>query len=179
MPWRRQTSQPEVDSAPAAGTARHSAATLERETGVMDKRITLGESIQIKGDLTGDENLTIDGKLDGKVFLKDHKLTIGQNGHIKAEIQAKEVVVAGDLLGNITASDRVEVTTTGSMHGDISAPRVILADGARFRGSIDMGPKSTMRRDATSLTSPSPSEKGSEVGTRLSAGHSPVRGSAG
>ena len=179
MPWRKQTSQREADSTSAAATARHSAATLERETRVMDKLITFGESIQINGDLTGNEDLIIDGKLDGKIFLKDHKLTIGQNGHIEAEIQAKEVVVAGNLLGNITASDKVEVAATGSMSGDISAPQVILADGARFRGSIDMEPKSTARRDATSPASPSPSERGSEVGTCSSAGRSPVRGSAG
>jgi len=145
----------------------------------MDKRITLGESIRIKGDLAGTEDLTIDGKLDGKIFLKDYKLTIGQSGHIKAEIQAKEVVVAGDLHGNITASDTVEVAATGSMHGDIFAPRVILADGARFQGSIDMEPESTLRRDATSPASPSSSEKGSEVGTRSAADRSPVRGSCG
>ena len=145
----------------------------------MDKRITLGESIQIKGDLAGTEDLTIDGKLEGKIFLKDHKLTIGQSGHFKAEIQAKEVVVAGDLLGNITASDTVEVAATGSMHGDIFAPRVLLADGARFQGSIDMEPKSTLRRDAPSPASPSSSEKGSEAGTRSAADRSPVRGSSG
>ena len=145
----------------------------------MDKRITFGESIHINGDLTGNEDLMIDGKLDGKIFLKDHKLTIGQNGHIEAEIQAKEVVVAGNLLGNITASYKVEVATTGSMRGDISAPQVILADGASFRGSIDMEPKSTAQRDATSPASPSPSDRDSEVGTRSSAGRSPVRGSAG
>ena len=121
----------------------------------MEKRLTFGDSIQINGDLTGNEDLTIDGKLDGKIFLKDHKLTIGQNGHIKAEIQAMEVVVAGNLLGNITASDKVEVATTGTMQGDISAPRVVLADGAQFRGSIDMDPGSAVKRDESSPASSS------------------------
>jgi cytoskeletal protein CcmA (bactofilin family) len=121
----------------------------------MDNRITFGSSVQLRGDLTGSEDLTIDGKLDGKIFLKENKLTIGENGRITADIQAKEVVVAGDLTGNITASDRVEVATTGTMEGDISAPRVVLADGAQFRGSVDMDPRAPVRRDEAGTASPS------------------------
>ena len=141
------------------------AATFEQEIGVINKRINLGGSIQIKGDLTGNEDVMIDGDLDGNIYLKDHTLTIGENGHIKAEIEAKEVIVAGELLGNIAASDKVEVAATGSVRGDISAPRLILADGARLVGSIDMGHKSPVRRDGTSPASPSTSEKGSDVGS--------------
>jgi len=104
--------------------------------------VTIGKSIQIKGEITGNEDLIIDGKLDGKIFLKGHKLTIGASGHIKAEIHdAKAVVVDGEMVGSITAEDKVEIATTGSMQGDIKAPRVVLADGARFKGSIDMEPK--------------------------------------
>jgi cytoskeletal protein CcmA (bactofilin family) len=122
----------------------------------MENRINFGRSIQLKGDLTGSEDLTIDGKLDGKIFLKENKLTIGENGQIKADIQAKEVFVAGDLTGNITATDRVEVATTGTMQGDISAPRVVLADGAQFRGSVDMDPRAPVRTgEAGSATSSS------------------------
>lgn len=123
----------------------------------MQKVINLGKTIQIKGDLTGNEDLTIEGKLEGKILLKDHNLTIGENGDIKAEVQAKEVVVIGKLIGNITAQDKVEVATTGSVRGDISAPRVMLADGAQFRGSVDMEPKSTTRVDPAS---PSPATAG-------------------
>jgi cytoskeletal protein CcmA (bactofilin family) len=104
----------------------------------MQKLINLGKTIQIKGDLTGSEDLTIEGKLEGKIFLQDHNLTIGENGDIKADIQAKGVLISGKLVGNIKATDRVEVAAGGTVHGDISAPRVVLADGCRFRGSVDM-----------------------------------------
>ena len=107
----------------------------------MDKIVNIGQSIHIKGELTGNEDLTIEGKVEGKINLKDHNLTIGTNGKITAEIQAKTVMVLGEVTGNITADDKVEVATSGTMRGDILAPRVVLADGAKFRGSIDMDRK--------------------------------------
>ena len=107
----------------------------------MDKIVNIGQSIHIKGELTGNEDLTIEGKVEGKVFLKDHNLTVGANGKIVAEIQAKTVMVLGEITGNITADDKVEVAATGTMRGDIQAPRVVLADGAKFKGAIDMDKK--------------------------------------
>jgi len=107
----------------------------------MEKLVNIGQSIQIKGELTGNEDLTIEGKVDGKIFLKDHNLTVGSNGKITADIHAKNVTVVGEVVGNITADDKVEVAETGSMKGDVVAPRVVLADGARFKGSIDMETK--------------------------------------
>ena len=112
-----------------------------------DKIVNIGQSIQIKGELTGYEDLTIEGKVDGKISLKDHNLIIGAKGRITADIQAKTVVVAGDVVGNITADDKVEVAAAGSMKGDITAPHVVLADGARFKGNIDMD-----RRSAPSVS---------------------------
>ncbi|HVQ34767.1 MAG TPA: polymer-forming cytoskeletal protein [Candidatus Bathyarchaeia archaeon] len=108
---------------------------------MMDKVVNIGQSIHIKGELTGNEDLTIEGKVEGKIFLKDHNLTIGANGKITAEIQAKTVMVVGEVNGNITADDKVEVAASGTMRGDISAPRVVLADGAKFKGTIDMDRK--------------------------------------
>jgi len=107
----------------------------------MEKLVNIGQSISIKGELTGNEDLTIEGKVDGKIILKDHNLTIGSNGRITAEIHAKTVLVLGEVVGNVTADDKVEVASTGSMRGDILAPRVVLADGARFKGAIDMDRK--------------------------------------
>ena len=107
-----------------------------------NKIVNIGQSIHIKGELTGNEDLTIEGKVEGKVFLKDHNLTVGANGKIVAEIQAKTVMVLGEVTGNITADDKVEVAATGTMRGDIQAPRVVLADGAKFKGAIDMDKKS-------------------------------------
>jgi cytoskeletal protein CcmA (bactofilin family) len=107
----------------------------------MDKVVNIGQSIHIKGELTGNEDLTIEGKVEGKINLKDHNLTIGANGRITAEIQAKTVMVVGEVVGNIVADDKVEVAASGTMRGDISAPRVVLADGAKFKGTIDMDRK--------------------------------------
>jgi cytoskeletal protein CcmA (bactofilin family) len=104
----------------------------------MEKVVNIGQSVEIRGELTGNEDLTIEGKIDGKVSLKGHNLTVGANGRIKGEVRAKAVVIIGEMNGNIVADDKVELAATGSMLGDIRAPRVVLADGARFKGSIDM-----------------------------------------
>ncbi len=111
----------------------------------MSEKISIGSSMHIRGELTGKEDLTIDGRVDGKILL----LTIGENGHVTAEIHdASTVIVRGTMSGNITAADRVEVASQGSMQGDIRAPRVVLADGSRFKGRIDTETKSTGKRPA-------------------------------
>jgi cytoskeletal protein CcmA (bactofilin family) len=115
----------------------------------------IGKSLHIKGELSGSEDLTIDGKVDGKITLPGQHVTIGPNGHVTAEIQAKSVMVGGQMKGNIIADDRVEVVATGAMLGDVRAPRVILADGARFKGSIDMDGKS-QPAPSKSMNAPSP-----------------------
>jgi cytoskeletal protein CcmA (bactofilin family) len=100
--------------------------------------VNIGKSVVIKGELTGSEDLTIEGQVEGKIELKQNVLTIGPNGRIKAQIVAKIVVVQGDVHGDITATERVDIRDNGSVDGDVSAPRVAIADGAHFRGSIDM-----------------------------------------
>lgn len=112
---------------------------ITAERGIrMEKIVHIGQSVEIKGELAGSEDLTIEGKVEGKITLRDHVLTIGPNGRIRGEVFAKSVMVIGEVDGNISAEDKVEVASTGSMKGDISAPRVVLSDGARFKGSIDM-----------------------------------------
>ena len=101
-----------------------------------------GKSVVIKGELTASEDLTIEGKVEGKIELKDHVLTIGPNGKITAELFAKVLVVLGEVNGNIAASEKVEIRDGGSVEGDIVSPRVAIAEGAHFRGSVDMQPKS-------------------------------------
>jgi cytoskeletal protein CcmA (bactofilin family) len=100
--------------------------------------VNIGKSVVIKGELNGSEDLTIEGQVEGKIELKQNVLTIGPNGRIKAQIFAKAVVVQGEVTGNITASERVDIRDAGSVDGDLSAPRVAIADGAHFRGTIDM-----------------------------------------
>jgi cytoskeletal protein CcmA (bactofilin family) len=98
----------------------------------------IGRSVVIKGELTGSEDLIIDGRVDGTINLRQHRLTVGPGGKIKAEVSAKAVVVLGQVDGNITASERIEIREEGSVEGDVSAPVVGMAEGAHFRGSIDM-----------------------------------------
>ena len=100
--------------------------------------MNIGKSVIIKGELSGSEDLTIEGQVDGKIELRQNVLTIGPNGRIKAEINAKAVVVQGEVTGNITASEKIDIRDAGSVDGDLAAPRIAIADGAHFRGSIDM-----------------------------------------
>jgi len=100
--------------------------------------VNIGKSVIIKGELSGSEDLTIEGQVEGKIELRQNILTIGPNGKIKAQVFAKTVVVQGEVTGNITATERVDIRDAGSVDGDLSAPRVAIADGAHFRGAIDM-----------------------------------------
>jgi cytoskeletal protein CcmA (bactofilin family) len=102
------------------------------------ERAHIGRSVVIKGELDGSEDLVIDGYVEGKIELRDHTLTIGANGRIKAQVFAKAVIVLGELTGNISAAERVEIREDGAVDGDIVSPRVAIAEGAHFRGSIDM-----------------------------------------
>ncbi len=100
---------------------------------------TIGRSIAIQGQVTGDEDLLIQGKVDGSVDLKQHAITVGPDGEVKASIVGRVVTVEGKVEGNITADEQVILRTSASVQGDITAPRVVLEDGSRFRGGIDMG----------------------------------------
>jgi cytoskeletal protein CcmA (bactofilin family) len=105
--------------------------------------VNIGKSVVIKGELNGSEDLTIEGHVEGTIQLRDHVLTIGPNGRIKAQVFAKSVIVLGEVTGNVTASDKVDIRDNGSVDGDIVAPRVAIAEGAHFRGSVDMQRKGT------------------------------------
>ena len=104
--------------------------------------VNIGKSVVIKGELNGSEDLTIEGHVEGTIQLRDHVLTIGPNGKIKAQVFAKAVIVLGEVTGNVTASDKVDIRDNGSVDGDIVSPRVAIAEGAHFRGSVDMQRKS-------------------------------------
>ncbi len=99
---------------------------------------TIGPSISIKGDLTGEEDLIIQGRVEGKVDLKQNSVTIGKNGHAKADIFGRLVTVEGEVEGNLFAQEQIVIRGSGKVRGDITAPRVCIEDGAKFKGSIDM-----------------------------------------
>lgn len=101
----------------------------------------IGPSIRIRGDLAGEENLIIEGQVEGTIHLDKNDLTIGSSGRVKANIQAKGVIVEGQVEGDIIGKEKVIIRRTGNMRGNIVAPRVTLEDGAMFKGSIEMEPE--------------------------------------
>ena len=99
---------------------------------------TLGQSIVFKGELSGDEDLEIEGQVQGDVHLANHQVTVGANGRLTAEVSAKTIVVIGHVTGNLTATERIEVQATGVVEGNLKAPRLNVSEGAVLDGSIDM-----------------------------------------
>jgi cytoskeletal protein CcmA (bactofilin family) len=100
----------------------------------------IGPTIRIKGEVTGEENLIIEGKVDGSVTLSGKDLTVGQSGQVKADVVASVVKIDGEVRGDISGAEKVIVSKTGKVEGNIVAPRVTLEDGAKFKGAIDMDP---------------------------------------
>jgi len=123
--------------------------------------VNIGKSVIIKGELSASEDLTIEGQVDGKVDLNQNTLTIGANGRITAQVVAKVVIVLGQVHGNITATEKVDIRDNGAVDGDVSAPRIAIAEGAHFRGSIDMQQKAGAKPHAPSTSSAAPPASGS------------------
>jgi cytoskeletal protein CcmA (bactofilin family) len=98
----------------------------------------LGKSVVIKGELSGSEDLTLYGQMEGSIKLPDHTLTIGPDADIKAQVSARSVVIMGAVTGNVTAGEKVEIGATGSVTGDIKSPRLAIAEGGCFRGKVEM-----------------------------------------
>ena len=98
----------------------------------------LGKSLVIKGELSGSEDLTLCGHMEGSIKLSAHTLTIGSQADIKAEISAKTVVIMGAVTGNVTASEKVEIRATGSVSGDVVSPRLVIADGGGLCGRVQI-----------------------------------------
>jgi cytoskeletal protein CcmA (bactofilin family) len=102
------------------------------------EQATIGKSLVIKGEVTGSESLYIDGKVEGAISLPGNRVTVGRNGQVAANITAREIVVLGKVRGNVTASDRVDIRSEGSLTGDVTAQRISIEDGAFFKGGIDI-----------------------------------------
>ena len=117
----------------------------------------IGASIRIKGDVTGDENLVIQGQVEGTIKVQGHSVTISKTGKVRANIEASQIIVEGDLQGDMLGDEKVVIRESGNVHGNIVAPRVTLEDGALFKGSIEMEPRNKAQvspRPATSATTP-------------------------
>ena len=124
-------------SAPAVAASEPAAAPRPVTTTTADQA-TIGKSLVIKGEVTGSESLYIDGRVEGSINLSGNRVTVGRNGVVSANINAREIVVLGKVRGNLTASDRVDIRSDGSLTGDVIAARISIEDGAFFKGGIDI-----------------------------------------
>ena len=104
----------------------------------VDGRARLGKSLSFQGELKGAEDLHLDGEFEGTIELGDHKLVVGPQGRVRASIRAREIVVEGKVQGSLTARERLQISRTGSVTGDLLTARIIIEDGAYFKGSIDI-----------------------------------------
>ncbi|MEO6965791.1 MAG: polymer-forming cytoskeletal protein [Acidobacteriaceae bacterium] len=151
-PIRPQTLAP-LSSEPAAQRPNPTPA------GSSSEQATIGKSLTIKGEITGSEMLYIDGHVEGSVSLPGNRVAIGRNGHVAANISAREVVILGKVNGNINATDRVDIRNEGSLTGDVVAQRISIEDGAYFKGGIDI------RKPATSGSKEPEAAKPAATGT--------------
>src|SRR5918999_5781088 len=145
MAWKRDdlpnSSHPETTPAtPPRPAAAPMPTPVTSEPPRRTERATIGPSIFIKGDLTGEEDLVIEGRVEGKVDLKQNNVTIGKNGRVKADLLGRVVTIEGEVDGNVFAREQAILRQSGAIKGNITAPRVVLEDGSRFKGSIDMEP---------------------------------------
>ena len=135
--WKKDEVTPNAAASQASETQRPSQSS---PAGVKGRsRATIGTSITIRGEVTGDEDLLIEGRVEGSVDLKQHAVTVGSEGQVKAGITGRVVTVEGSVEGDLRAEEVVVLRSTARVQGDITAPRVVLEDGASFRGAVDMG----------------------------------------
>src|SRR3984893_5961638 len=128
------------EAVPGDEEARRSAEAASVARPAEERRIVawVGKSVLFKGDLTSSEDLTVDGRVEGTIELREHHLTIGPDADIQANIIARTVTIFGSVTGTITASDKVDISKTGSLEGNIVAARLAMADGAIMRGRVDV-----------------------------------------
>jgi cytoskeletal protein CcmA (bactofilin family) len=145
MMWKPATpsDKPQIPAAPAPSPANLSPEKKETrpmEINRLDRTDVahIGKSVVIKGELSGSEDLHVDGEVEGNIDLKEHVLTIGPHGRVRANVQAREIVVHGKVDGNLNGTDRVELKRSAVQVGDISTQRIVIEDGAFFKGAIDI-----------------------------------------
>ncbi|MBV9768443.1 MAG: polymer-forming cytoskeletal protein [Bryobacterales bacterium] len=129
----------------------------------------IGKSVMIKGQIFSREDLTIDGEIDGSVELHEHRLTVGPNGKLQAGVKAREVVVLGTIHGNVEASDKIDIRKDAKLVGDIKTARIVIEDGAYFKGSIDIAKPEIARPPAPAQPTKPQTSTANAVGTPVPA----------
>lgn len=141
--WKRDQAvapapQPEPHAEPARVPAAPAPEMRVVSSSVERAGVDLGKSVVIKGELSGSEDLTLHGQMEGKISLPEHTLTIGAQAEVKADIAAKAVVVVGVVNGRVSARDKIDIRATGVITGDIVSPRLVIAEGGSLRGKVEM-----------------------------------------
>lgn len=163
--------QPEPEPEPEATTARDPADDGSTHC--------VGRSVQIKGDLSGDEDVRIDGRFEGKIRLADHRLVVGRTGRVQAEIEAHDVIVEGQIVGDVMATDRLMITATGSVSGNVCAGRLILVEGGLLKGTVEMEvPVIEPAKAKAAAPAPAPAPAPSQPSSSHAAPPAPVHSSS-
>ena len=160
MAWKKT----DADTPPAPATWQPSpqpaAPQSQPQPAPAKERAMIGPSIEIKGSLSGGEDLIVEGRVEGKIELAEHSVTIGTSGRIKADIQGRNIVVMGEVEGNLFGSEQIILRQSSTVRGNLVSPRVSLEDGSNFKGSIDMTSKPAvgakpLHTDNTAMKPPS------------------------
>ena len=166
--WKKEDESAPTVNPPSGTSSAPRPNKVPSRKAVSGESATIGRSITIRGDVTGDEDLYIQGRIEGTVDLKQHNVTVGPEGRVKANIKARMVTIEGEVDGNVRGQEQVALRSASKVNGDIVAPRVVLEDGATFLGSIDMSgktpsvhvqdskPASTERAKTDSMPPPHP-----------------------
>ncbi|MCG6956679.1 MAG: polymer-forming cytoskeletal protein [Gemmatimonadetes bacterium] len=136
--WKKDEMEPSTPNA-SAQDQRVPGRESARRASTPSERATIGPSITIRGEVSGDEDILIQGNVEGSVDLKQHSVTVGREGRVKADITGRVVTVEGRVEGDLIAQEQVILRSSAHVQGDLTAPRVVLEDGATFRGLVDMG----------------------------------------
>ena len=141
---------------PATSQVTNTISFVSRPRNRGNQNVSIGKSIVVEGELHASEDVAIEGRVEGRITLKQHALKIGPSGRVRAQVSAKSVVVLGEVAGDIEAAERISIGNGGTVNGDIKAPRVAIAEGATFSGSIDMQPGQRPNRTRSKSRRPEP-----------------------
>lgn len=150
---RKNAQQSLSDSPDTPASSTPSQPETRPATASSGAKASIGPTIRIKGDVSGDENLHVEGRVEGTISLASHELVVGKSGKVHADITAKLIRIDGEVQGDITGKEKVIISATGNVRGNIVTPRMSLEDGAKFKGSIDMDPASSGDRPADTSSS--------------------------
>jgi cytoskeletal protein CcmA (bactofilin family) len=181
-PAARPASPLDTSRPSPSGAVARSAASADRSARTQAQ---IGKTLKLKGEMTGSEDVYVDGEVDGTVELRENNLTVGPNGNVRANVKARSITVLGRLEGNVQAGERIEIRKTGSLVGDLVTPRIVIEDGAVFRGSIDIlkqgattekpAPPQAEKRPASRPPTPQTATAAASVGQQAAASTGKVK----